>query len=150
MTFTMTRLLCLGAATMLAASGCAGKSSDAEPRTPETTTIAISYDDLLNQKKISREVTLAVGDTLQVSLGSSPSTGYQWASDMRISDETVLIQTGHEVISPANGKPGSPGNAVWALQAVGPGTTTVSTTYSRPWAGGEQDTWTFTAAVTVN
>lgn len=150
MTLTMTRLLCVAVAVTLAATGCAGKSGDAAPRGPQTTTIAISYDDLLNQKTVRRDVTLAVGDTLQVSLGSNPSTGYQWASDMRITDETVLIQTGHEVIAPSNGTPGAAGNAVWALQAVGPGTTTVSTSYSRPWAGGEQDTWTFTASVTVN
>jgi len=29
------------------------------------------------------------------------------------------------------------------------GTTTVSTTYGRPWAGGEKDPWTFTADVTA-
>ncbi len=150
MTFTVTRLLCAAALTTLAATGCSGKSGEAPAREPQTTTIAISYDDLLNQKTVTREVTLKVGDTLQVSLGSNPSTGYQWESDMRISDDTVIAQTGHEVIAPSNGRPGAAGNAVWALQAVGPGTATVSTRYSRPWEGGEQGTWTFTAAVTVN
>ena len=143
-------LLGVAALTLLAASGCAGRSDQAPAREPQTTTIAISYDDLLNQNAVTREVTLSVGDTLQVSLGSNPSTGFQWESDMRISDETVLAQTGHEVIAPSNGRPGAAGNAVWVLQAVGPGTATVSTRYSRPWEGGEQGTWTFTAAVTVN
>lgn len=140
----------LAAAALLAAGGCAGKSGKDPARQPQTTTIAISYEDLLAQKTVSREVTLAVGDTLQVSLGSNPSTGYQWDSDMQISDETVLAQTGHELIARSEGKPGAPANAVWALQAVGPGTATVSTRYSRPWEGGEQGTWTFTATVTVN
>lgn len=140
----------LAAVALLAASGCAGTSGDAPTRGPQTVTIEISYDELLAQQAIVREVTLAVGDTLQVSLGSNPSTGYQWDSDMRISDDTVIAQTGHEVISPSNGRPGVAGNAVWALQAVGPGTATVATSYGRPWEGGEQGTWTFSAAVTVN
>lgn len=136
------------AAVLSASIGC---SSEADtPRGPQTTTVAISYEDLLAKKNVSRTVILAVGDTMQISLGASPSTGYQWSSEMRITDESVLIQTGYEMISPSNGKPGAPGSAVWALQAVGPGKTTVSTTYGRPWQGGEKDEWTFTAEVTVD
>ena len=37
-----------------------------------------------------------------------------------------------------------------ARRVFGPGTTTVSTTYGRPWTGGEKDAWTFTAEVTVD
>jgi hypothetical protein len=32
---------------------------------------------------------------------------------------------------------------------MAPGNTTVSTTYGRPWPGGEKDSWTFVADVTV-
>ena len=54
----MNRRTCiLAALTLTAASltGCAGKSEDArnqgsKPEGPQTTTIEISYDDLLNQK----------------------------------------------------------------------------------------------------
>ena len=39
--------------------------------------------------------------------------------------------------SPAPGCPGAPGTEVWTLQAKAPGNTTVSSTYGRPWPGGE-------------
>lgn len=104
----------------------------------------------MNQKQVSRSITLATGEFLQVSLGSNASTGYQWAEGMQISDPKVLVQTGHEAIAPKESQPGAAGSEVWMLQALAPGTTTVSTTYSRPWEGGEKDAWSFTAEVTVN
>ncbi|WP_313674511.1 protease inhibitor I42 family protein [Mycolicibacterium sp.] len=143
----------LGAVILLAVAslGCAGPGP-AGPATsgPQTTTIEVSYDDLLNQKQVARAVTLRVGDFLQVSLGSNASTGFGWAPDMEISDPGVLAQTGHEAVGPAQGSgPGAAGREVWVLQAVSAGTATVITRYGRPWEGGEKDSWTFTAEVTV-
>jgi len=117
---------------------------------PQTTTIEVSYDDLLNLKHITRKLTLNIGDTLQVSLGSNPSTGFGWAPDMQITNPAVLAQTGHEVLAPAADRPGAPAREVWALQAMAPGSTTLSTGYGRPWPGGEKNAWTFAADVTVN
>jgi len=139
-------------AVLLAASsamGCSGKS-DPPKSGPQTTTIEVSYDDLLNQKHIRRTLALKVGDTLQVSLGSNPSTGFGWAPQMQITDATVLAQTGHEVLAPSASRPGAAASEVWALQAMAPGTTAVSNAYGRPWPGGEKDSWTFTADMTVN
>lgn len=143
---------CLPVALILTAllAACAPKSEPPAPAGPKTTTIAISYDDLLNQKNITRDVTLAVGDTLQISLGSNASTGYRWNPDMRISNSAVLVQAGHEMITPSGSQAGTPGSEVWALQALGRGAATVKGSYGRPWPGGEQDAWTFTARVTVN
>ena len=131
-----------------ATAGCAG---EAEPPAsgPQTTTIEISYDDLLDQKRVDRQVTLRVGDFLQVSLAANASTGFRWAEQMQISDAAVLAQTRHQAVGSADGRPGSPGREVWVLQAMSAGTTTVSTTYGRPWEGGEKDAWTFTADVAV-
>ena len=130
------------------APACAGRADP--PNTgPQTTTVVISYNDLLEQKTITRSVELSVGDTLQVSLGSNASTGYQWAPQMQISDPRVIGQAGHEAIAATGSAPGAPGSEVWALQALAPGAATVSTTYGRPWPGGEKDAWTFTAQVQV-
>lgn len=129
--------------------GCAAGSGPRESG-PQTTTIEVSYDDLLDQQNITRTLTLNVGDTLQVSLGSNPSTGFRWTPQMQITDATVLAQAGHEVLGPSVARPGAAGREVWALQAIGPGATTVSTTYGRPWSGGEKDSWTFSAEVTVD
>ncbi len=131
----------------LSASGCADKAPESGP---QTITIEVSYDDALNQVNITRAVTMNVGDTLQVSLASNSSTGFRWTPDMQITDAAVMAQAGHEVLAPTAGRPGAAGREVWALQAIGPGTTTVSTTYGRPWTGGEKDAWTFTAEVTVD
>lgn len=68
---------------------------------------------------------------------------------MLISDPKVMVQTGHENIAPAADKPGAPGK-VFMLQSTERGQTTVSTTYGRPWPGGEKDTWVFTVNVTVD
>ncbi len=144
----------LGAITaaLLAASVAVGCSSKSDPPQsgPQTTTIEVSYDDLLNQKNITRTLALKVGDTLQISLGSNPSTGFSWAPQMQITNAAVLVQTGHEALAPSTARPGAAASEVWALQAMAPGTTTVSTTYGRPWPGGEKDSWTFVANVTVS
>ena len=146
-------LLAVALLTAAPLTGCAGTAEQpgAEPPRsgPQTTTLQISYDELMNQKNITRTVALAVGDFLQLSLGSNASTGYQWDEQMQISDPKVLAQTGHQAVAPKQNVPGAPGSQVWMLQAMAPGTTSVSTSYGRPWAGGEKGTWTFTAEVTV-
>lgn len=132
-----------------ALAGCSDKTEPPKAKGPKTTTIEISYDDLLNQKQVSRSVDLAVGDFLQVSLGSNPSTGFKWDEQMLISDPKVMAQTGHEAIAPGADRPGAPGKDVWMLQAVATGNSTVSATYGRPWPGGEKEVWVFSANVTV-
>ena len=140
----------LGALAIMAAPLLACSSTAEESKSgPRTETIQISYDDLLNQKQISRSTSLAVGDFLQVSLGSNPSTGFAWAEKLLVSDPKVVAQTGHEVIAPKQGQPGAAGSEVWMLQALAPGNTTVSTTYGRPWPGGEKDSWVFSVNITV-
>jgi inhibitor of cysteine peptidase len=138
-------------AAAIAASSLTGCTGHTDPPTsgPQTTTIEVSYDDLLNQKHITRDLTLKVGDTLQVSLGSNPSTGFGWIPQMQITNSAVLAQTGHEVLASSADRTGASAREVWALQAIAPGSTTLSTSYGRPWPGGEKDAWTFVAQVTV-
>jgi len=143
---TALMIVLIGASSLM---GCSG-TSEPPKAGPQTTTIVVSYDELLNQKHITRSLTLHVGDTLQVSLGSNPSTGFGWTAQMQITNPAVLIQTGHEVLAPSADRPGAAASEVWALQVLAPGTTAVSTSYGRPWTGGEKDAWTFTADVTVN
>lgn len=127
--------------------GCAGKSEN--PAGPQTQTIEISYDEFQAQKQLSRSVTMNVGDTLKISLASNPSTGFQWAEKLLISEPKVLVQTSHGTLRPASDRPGAAGTEVWTLEAKAPGNTTVSGTYGRPWPGGEKDAWVFSANVAV-
>ena len=141
-----------GAATLgviaLGVLGCSGGTTPPAGPAPQIETVTVSYDDLLNQKRVTRAVTLATGDTLRISLASNASTGYQWAPQAQISDGRVLSQTGHETVS-ADGPPGSAGAEVWTLRALTPGAATLTMTYGQPWPGGAKDAWTFTAQVTV-
>lgn len=126
--------------------GCARADKPA----PQSTTVEVSYDDLLNQKNISRQVSLAAGDTLRVVLASNPSTGYQWQAQADISDTAVLSQASHQTVAPTDAKPGAAGTEVWTFDALKAGTATLTTTYGQPWPGGTRDAWTFTAEVTVS
>ena len=96
------------------------------------------HDDLLKDKQISRSVNLAVGDFLQLSLGNSPSTGFQWSEELLISDKAVLAQTAHEAVAPGDDRPGASGKDVWVVQAMATGNATASATYGQPWPGGER------------
>ena len=129
----------------LALPGCA----HADKRTPQTTTVEVSYDDLLDQKIVARQVSLAAGDTLRVVLGTNASTGYGWTAEAQISDRGVLTQTGHQTIAPTDAKPGAAGTEVWTFDAIKAGSATLTTSYGQPWPGGTQDAWTFSAAVSV-
>ena len=103
-------VLAVAAISTAALVGCTDKSEpsvSAPESGSKTQTIEISYDDLMNQKQVSRSVDLAVGDFLQVSLGSNASTGFEWAEKMLISDPKVVEQTGHEAIAPASLMPSS-------------------------------------------
>jgi inhibitor of cysteine peptidase len=129
----------------LTLSGCA----HADDRTPQTTTFEVSYDDLINQKNVSRQVSLVAGDTLRLVLASNASTGYQWTAAAQISDRNVLTQTGHQTVAPTDAKPGAPGTEVWTFESIRPGSATLTTTYGQPWPGGTKNAWTFSAEVSV-
>ena len=141
-------VLALLVATSLA--GCTDKGSGYTARGPQTQSIEISYDQFQAEKQLSRSVTLNVGDSLKISLASNPSTGFQWAEKLLISEPRVLTQTGHETVASTTGLPGAAGTEVWTLEAKEPGNTTVSSTYGRPWPGGEKDAWVYSANVTVD
>lgn len=132
---------------MFSIMGCAGKASP--PPAPQVQTVEVSYNDLLNQKRVHRDIELAAGQTLRVILGANASTGYRWTEDAQISDTAVLVQTGHVAIASPTAGPGSAGTEMWTFSADHPGSATITTTYGQPWPGGEKDAWTFTAAVTV-
>ncbi len=111
--------------------------------------VEVSYDDLLAKKHITQEIELVYPESLMVSLASNPSTGYQWSENATIGDTTVLSQTDHNVVEPANSMPGSPGKDVWTFKPLKPGTATIILSYNQPWQGGVQNEWTFALTVVV-
>lgn len=112
--------------------------------------IDVSIDEFEQANDITREVTVADGGTVTVSLGSNPTTGFSWDEAAQIADPTVLQQTGSERLpAESQGLVGAPGTQVWTFKALTKGTTTVSMEYSRPWEGGEKGVWTFDLTVAV-
>ena len=122
----MTRLLVIVAILLsLAVPGCTS------PTPQPTKTIQVSMDDVYNQKVINRDVTLAVGDTLKLSLGSNQTTPYRWTADTKIGDPTIVQQTSHEYVQQksAPGVTGAPGTEAWTFKALKAGSTTIATDY---------------------
>ena len=116
---------------------------------PSYTTISISIDTFQNQPHIDAVMNAAVGEELTVTLGSNPTTGFQWSEDAKISDESVIKQVSHKFVGPGIDKPpGTPGEEVWTFKALKKGTTTISMEYSRPWI--EEDIGHWTVTITAN
>jgi len=112
--------------------------------------VEVSCDDFSQQKHISKQVEVAAGGTVTVTLCSNPTTGFIWSETAQISDQSVLQQTDHKLVLPeGEGLVGAAGNEVWTFGALKKGTSTVSMEYSRPWEGGEKGEWTFVLTVVV-
>ncbi len=98
-----------------------------------------------------KEVTVAVGDSLIVTLESNPSTGFSWALADN-SDERVLQQVDHEFVPPettGTPVPGQGGEEVWTFRALKEGTSTISMEYIRPWEEDAEPAETFGLTVVV-
>ena len=106
-------------------------------------------DDVLKQSVIAQNVTLQVGNTLTVKLGSNYSTPYRWAIDTKIGDSSIVKQTDHRFVQPTSDALGAPGTEVWTFAALRPGSTTVTTSYTSIVGKGAKPACTYTANVTV-
>ena len=116
---------------------------------PKQASVEVSCDDFMKQQNISKQVEVAVGGSVTVTLCSNPTTGFVWSETAQISAPTVLQQASHNFVAPEEGLVGAPGQEVWTFQALKKGTSTVSMEYSRPCEGGEKGEWTFALTVTV-
>jgi inhibitor of cysteine peptidase len=115
------------------------------------TSANVSCDDFDKQPHISKQMTVVAGNTFTVTLCSNATTGFQWSESAQISDQTVVQQTGHELMPPENTSlMGAPGKEIWTFKALKKGTSTITMEYSRPWEGGEKGVWTFNLTVAVN
>ena len=97
---------------------------------PTSKTVQVPMDDVLKQSVIMQNVTLAVGNTLTLKLGSNYTTPYRWTPDTKIGDDTIVKQTGHRFVQPTTDALGAPGTEVWTFTALKPGTTTITTYYT--------------------
>ena len=112
--------------------------------------IEIPYDDFLEDQHFDWTANVDYGDTVVITLGSNPTTGFTWPDIVQIGDEEILRQTSHEFISPEQtGTVGSAGKDTWTFKTLKKGTSSIAMEYSQPWDGGEKAVWTFRALITV-
>lgn len=116
---------------------------------PSTKTVNVPMTDVLTQSEINQDVTLAVGNTLIVRLGSNYTTPYRWNPNTKIGDTSVIKQLSHEFEQPSSDALGAPGTEVWTFAALKPGTTTVSTTYTSFVGKDAKPACTYTLKATV-
>ncbi|MBW0012578.1 protease inhibitor I42 family protein [Mycobacterium sp.] len=116
---------------------------------PSDKILEVSMDDVLTQSVITQDVTMGVGNTLTVKLGSNYSTPYRWAIDTHVGDPTVIKQTGHRFVQPTTDARGAPGTEVWTFAALKPGSTTITTSYTSIVGKDVKPACTYTAKVTV-
>ncbi len=123
-----------------------------QEETAEQVSIELSCDDFMAVQDISQEMEVYVGDSFIVTLCSNPTTGFQWSETAQVSDQTVLEQVDHKLVSPESEPPpppGTPGQEIWTFEALKTGTSTISMEYSQPWEGGEKEEWTFELTIVV-
>ncbi len=96
-----------------------------------------------------KQVTLAVGGILTITLESNITTGYSWNENATISDRTVVNQTSHKYQPPANQIPGAGGQEVWTFTGLAPGNATISMEYKRPFEPNNPPANTFNVTVIV-
>ena len=128
-------LVCLTTAVLFSLLAC---SSSAAPK-------ELSVDIASSGK----EVTLAAGGTLTVTLESNITTGYSWNENANIGDKTVMQQTNHKYQPPATPIPGAGGKEVWTFKALKAGQSTISMEYRRPFEPTAAPAETFSLTLVV-
>ncbi|PWB33281.1 peptidase inhibitor I42 [Pseudomonas sp. SDI] len=94
-------------------------------------------------------VNLQVGQTLNLTLPSNPSTGYRWL--LQNPATAILRSLGPEVYSNPQtaGIVGSAGQSVWRFQAQAAGEGHLLLVYQQPWAPEVRPVQTFDCVITV-
>ncbi|MBA7645459.1 hypothetical protein ES703_53217 [subsurface metagenome] len=133
-------LVLLLVSTLLLVGGCAEEPPIVPPVLEVAPTgysdISIPIGEFQNQPHIDVVMSTVVGGELTVTLGSNPTTGYQWSENAEISDENIIKQISHAFVAPGIDKPpGTPGEEVWTFKALKKGTTTILLEYCRSWTG---------------
>jgi inhibitor of cysteine peptidase len=129
----------------VAALGCSSKENRSQtPTTTTTQTPSIEASGADNGK----DITMAVGDMLKLTLSANHSTPFWWAAGTQIADTTVLQQTDHQYTASAT-TTGGPGSEFWTFKALKAGTTTITNQEASVATPGGTPLHTFNAKVTV-
>jgi len=80
----------------------------------------------------STPIDVTVGEEFSIALDSNPTTGYSWRLAGKL-DEGVVQLVGAKFQPPETPLKGAGGTRFYTFRAAGPGETTISLEYVRPW-----------------
>jgi inhibitor of cysteine peptidase len=86
----------------------------------------------LTQQDNGRRVPVQVGDLVEIHLAENATTGYRWALD---SNDAKVVKLGDATAGYPNAAVGSGGEAIFRLEVVGVGSSTLSLKCWRHWEG---------------
>jgi len=135
----------------LLVGGACETSELPSPPTPYSS-VSIPIEEFPNHQHIEVVMHAVVGEELVVTLGSNPTTGFQWSELAEISDETVIRQVSHMYVGKeyeTPPPPGTSGEEVWTFEALKEGTVTTFLEYSRPWNPEDIGVWSVTITTTI-
>ena len=133
--------------TMVACSPVNAQKTD--DQNPVNNEISINTDQFAQTAHIQKQMAVAKGEQIVITLASNASTGLSWNETAVIGDASLIQQLGHETIASDSNLMGASGNEQWTLKAMKAGTTTVHFEYGRLWEGGEKAVWTLDLTVTI-
>lgn len=147
---TKIAVACTLLAVLLISGACTGAVAQGTNGTNQSAEVTVkSADEFTQNQHMQKQVEVAQGDTLVVTLPSNATTGFSWDENALIADAGILQQTKHESVTADSSKLGAPGAEQWTFKTLKAGATTIHLEYSRPWAGGEKGLWTLDLAITV-
>ncbi|HZQ06214.1 MAG TPA: protease inhibitor I42 family protein [Anaerolineae bacterium] len=91
---------------------------------------------------------VSVGQELQVTLPSNPTTGYSWNLTQN-PDPQILLAIGSHYNAPAQQIPGKGGTETWSFRGTRAGTTSFTLVYLRPFAPADNPSPPYTINVNV-
>jgi len=110
--------------------------------------VAFGCDAFVRDAAAGASAEVAVGAPLLVTLCAQPATGYRWSPPV-VADPGVAAVRSWAYTPPADPLPGASGVERFLLVGTAPGTTTLTFSYDRPWAGGDTGARVATVALVV-
>lgn len=106
----------------------------------------------LVQRDSGHSYAMCVGSTITIRLEENATTGYSWYFASPLAPEILLLQSSDNVPPSGHGGQlmGAPGERVFVIKAIGPGTTGIKLEYRRLWEKNVAPAERFDILVTVS
>ena len=100
---------------------------------------------ILTAADSGQEVSISVGETIEIDLAENPTTGYRWHLDC---SPTAVLRSVSDSFQ-AGKRPGEEGMHRWIIRAETAGSGKISGQYQRSWAPDDSPARTFSVRVRV-